>query len=306
MFSEKVKEIREKEGLTQDEFARDIFVSRTTVTKWETGKSLPNIDTLKLISEKYGVSIDELLHNEAESGFYKGSQRSFGNMELTRKQKIIAFIVFFAIAAIVFTSISVSQIKNSPTNFSEDEINNYREAMKIVPEILDEWTKEKGYCYRGLSTSLGVADNLSQSGYGIYETEEDKEQYHALYTLYFYTNDSSFLPEVTIYGTDTSDCVKEAVSKMEDAVDLIKRISGRDIDMNQIRRMAEDALDDIQNKPGWKTDPEGQGLLSSGTSLVDLELEKIDHEFFTDDFYEGKDYMVKLSLSLDYHLDMMN
>ena len=93
---------------------------------------------------------------------------------------------------------------------------------------------------------------------------------------------------------------------MEDARVLIKRISGRDIDMNQIRRMAEDALDDIQNEPGWKTDPESQGLLSSGTSLVNLELEKIDHEFFTDDFYEGKDYMVKLSLSLDYHLDMMN
>ena len=56
MLGEKIKEIREKEGLTQEEFAKEVFVSRTTVTKWETGKSLPSIDTLRLISEKYNVS----------------------------------------------------------------------------------------------------------------------------------------------------------------------------------------------------------------------------------------------------------
>ena len=86
MLGEKIKEIREKEGLTQEEFAKEVFVSRTTVTKWETGKSLPSIDTLRLISEKYNVSIDELLHNEAESGFYKNEKKGLENLELTKKQ----------------------------------------------------------------------------------------------------------------------------------------------------------------------------------------------------------------------------
>lgn len=50
-FSEDIKKIRRKAFLTQEEFAKRIGVSYTTVNRWETGKAKPNLKTMKLIDE---------------------------------------------------------------------------------------------------------------------------------------------------------------------------------------------------------------------------------------------------------------
>lgn len=63
-FSEKLKELRKNRGLTQEELANDLYVSRTAISKWESGKGYPNIDSLKVISKYFSVSLDELLSNE--------------------------------------------------------------------------------------------------------------------------------------------------------------------------------------------------------------------------------------------------
>ncbi len=60
-FSEKLKQLRTSKGLTQDEMAQKLFVTRTAISKWETGKGYPAIDSLKLISKLFAVSIDELI-----------------------------------------------------------------------------------------------------------------------------------------------------------------------------------------------------------------------------------------------------
>ena len=80
MFSDNIKKLREEAGLTQDEFAEKIFVTRTAVSKWENGKSYPSIDSLKVISELFGVSIDNLiLDEELErfSGFVAKKPKTF-------------------------------------------------------------------------------------------------------------------------------------------------------------------------------------------------------------------------------------
>lgn len=46
-FNEKLQELRKGKGLTQEELAQEIFVSRTAVSKWESGRGYPNIDSLK-------------------------------------------------------------------------------------------------------------------------------------------------------------------------------------------------------------------------------------------------------------------
>ena len=69
MFSENIKKLRENAGLTQDEFAEKIFVTRTAVSKWENGKSYPSIDSLKEISELFGVSIDTLISDDELENF---------------------------------------------------------------------------------------------------------------------------------------------------------------------------------------------------------------------------------------------
>ena len=63
-FNEKLQELRKQKGLTQEELAEVLFVSRTAVSKWESGRGYPNIDSLKAISKFYGVTIDELLSGD--------------------------------------------------------------------------------------------------------------------------------------------------------------------------------------------------------------------------------------------------
>lgn len=63
-FNEKLQELRKKKGLTQEELAEILFVSRTAVSKWESGRGYPNIESLKAISVFFGITIDDLLSGE--------------------------------------------------------------------------------------------------------------------------------------------------------------------------------------------------------------------------------------------------
>lgn len=63
-FNEKLQELRKQRGLTQEEVAEALFVSRTAVSKWESGRGYPSIDSLKAISKFFKVSIDELLSGD--------------------------------------------------------------------------------------------------------------------------------------------------------------------------------------------------------------------------------------------------
>ena len=63
-FHEKLQELRKKRGLTQEELAERLYVSRTAVSKWESGRGYPSIDSLKEISKYFSVSIDDLLSGE--------------------------------------------------------------------------------------------------------------------------------------------------------------------------------------------------------------------------------------------------
>lgn len=60
-FHEKLLELRKSRGLTQEELAEALFVSRTAISKWESGRGYPGIDSLKELSHFFSVSIDELI-----------------------------------------------------------------------------------------------------------------------------------------------------------------------------------------------------------------------------------------------------
>ena len=63
-FNEKLQELRKSRGLTQEELAEALFVSRTAISKWESGRGYPSIDSLKEISRYFSVSIDVLLSGD--------------------------------------------------------------------------------------------------------------------------------------------------------------------------------------------------------------------------------------------------
>ena len=63
-FHEKLQELRKSRNLTQEELAEALYVSRTAVSKWESGRGYPSIDSLKEISAYFSISIDDLLSGE--------------------------------------------------------------------------------------------------------------------------------------------------------------------------------------------------------------------------------------------------
>ncbi len=56
-----ILELRTKNGLSQDELANKVFVTRQAVSRWENGETVPNTETLKLLSKLFDVSINTLL-----------------------------------------------------------------------------------------------------------------------------------------------------------------------------------------------------------------------------------------------------
>ena len=63
-FHEKLQELRKQKGLTQEELAGILSVSRTAISKWESGRGYPNIDSLKAIAKYFSVTIDQLLSGD--------------------------------------------------------------------------------------------------------------------------------------------------------------------------------------------------------------------------------------------------
>ncbi|MGM0165709.1 hypothetical protein IGI39_000655 [Enterococcus sp. AZ135] len=79
-FNEKLKQLRQNKDWTQEKLAEKLFISRTAISKWESGRGFPSIESLKAISQVFDISIDELLSNSelisiAENDKKKQQQR---------------------------------------------------------------------------------------------------------------------------------------------------------------------------------------------------------------------------------------
>lgn len=85
-FKEKLQELRKRKGLTQEELAQLLYVSRTAISKWESGRGFPNIESLKAISKCFSVSVDELLSGEEILTIAENDHKE--------KQQIIRDLVF--------------------------------------------------------------------------------------------------------------------------------------------------------------------------------------------------------------------
>ena len=102
-FNEKLQDLRKQKGLTQEQLANELFVSRTAVSKWESGRGYPNIDSLKAIANLFSVTVDELLSSNellilAEQNT-RQKQKNFCDNALGLLDCIVAlflFLPFFA------------------------------------------------------------------------------------------------------------------------------------------------------------------------------------------------------------------
>lgn len=85
-FNEKLQNLRKDKGLTQEELAEALYVSRTAISKWESGRGYPSIDSLKEIAKYFSVTIDELLSSN--------EVLSIAEEDNKRKEKNLRSLVF--------------------------------------------------------------------------------------------------------------------------------------------------------------------------------------------------------------------
>ena len=78
-FNEKLQELRKGKGLTQEELAEKLFVSRTAISKWESGRGYPSIDSLKEIARFFSVSIDDLICSDEMISVAENEKREFAD-----------------------------------------------------------------------------------------------------------------------------------------------------------------------------------------------------------------------------------
>ncbi len=91
MFSENLIHLRKLKNISQEELAEKLNVSRQTISKWETGESLPDIEKTKLLAELFNVSIDDLVNFEQTSpslGIPPKGKYAFGVVTVGEKGQI--------------------------------------------------------------------------------------------------------------------------------------------------------------------------------------------------------------------------
>lgn len=102
-FHEKLQQLRKQKDITQEELATSLYVSRTAVSKWESGRGYPSIESLKAIAKFYGITIDSLLSGDellciAEEDHWEkqGHFRDllFGLLDISAA--LLLFLPFFA------------------------------------------------------------------------------------------------------------------------------------------------------------------------------------------------------------------
>lgn len=105
-FGEKLREARKAAGLSQEQFAEKMSVSRSAVAKWESDKGLPDVNNLKVMAQLLGVTIDYLLDDEEKLNLSETKEpidlESFEKTGKARDKKDAAVLAKFPNADAVY------------------------------------------------------------------------------------------------------------------------------------------------------------------------------------------------------------
>ena len=130
-FGEKIQKLRNQNKWTQEQLAEKLYVSRTAVSKWESGKGYPNIDSLKDISKLFNTSIDDLLSNEEIINIAKKENTS----NIKRTNNLIYGLLDIISVLFIFLPLYAQKAENfvySVSLISTNDISNIIKASYIV------------------------------------------------------------------------------------------------------------------------------------------------------------------------------
>ena len=249
-FNQRLKYLRKKEKLTQEELAEKLNVSRQAVTKWESGQALPDISNLKEIANLFQITIDELLDTNVQKE--KSCKKPKNIIRI-----VLILVVFISVILIVCKINNYKTKLNNTNNMNNvkdvvDKEDNQEESQflnqYIISDDEDTYTFEydngKLIFYKNLGLLLDESDENSLEGNTVVAdvnkssefvetkiintdkkikqiekfynyTNEDKNEYvEALYVLF---------EDGTLGIIDTTDLKKENynITEIKDIKDLV-------------------------------------------------------------------------------------
>lgn len=146
-FCEKLQQLRKQKEWTQEQLAQQLYVSRTAISKWESGKGYPSIDSLKAIAQLFAVSVDELLCcNELVALAQDENRRT--------RQKLFGL-------AQGFLDVSVLLLPFLPL-FAQQEGERFISVSLFYLQDYDLWIKITFWALFFLTGVLGVAELVLQ------------------------------------------------------------------------------------------------------------------------------------------------
>lgn len=131
-FSEKLIQLRKKEGLSQEELSYKLNVTRQTISKWELGQTTPDMDKLSEISNFFGVSVDTLLNESEEISIDDKKIGSENNSNKNSKKVLIIILcvlLFLIIGAFILVKLILSPFKLF-FNFAENTISSVEQQVE--------------------------------------------------------------------------------------------------------------------------------------------------------------------------------
>lgn len=149
-FNNKLQKLRKEKGLTQEQLAEALFVSRTAISKWESGKGYPNIDSLKSLSKLFSVSIDDLLSGEELISLTE----SENNLNMNKLFSLIYGILDIMVIVLLFLPLYGQADGTTIRMVSLFGFNDITMATRIIyfglPLLIVPWgIVELGIYYRG-------------------------------------------------------------------------------------------------------------------------------------------------------------
>ena len=130
-FGEKIQKLRNENKWTQEQLAKKLYVSRTAVSKWESGKGYPNIDSLKDIAKLFNKTVDELLSSEEIIDIAKKENTS----NIKKTNNLIYGLLDVISVLFIFVPLYAQKVENfvySVSLISTNDISNIIKASYII------------------------------------------------------------------------------------------------------------------------------------------------------------------------------
>ena len=100
-IGQRIYKIRQQKNITQEQLAKDLSISRQAVSKWESGKAIPDIENLMYISSLYDVSLDELIKGDNKVGqkiIADASAKKWHKLSILFFATLLVYIMWFGLA----------------------------------------------------------------------------------------------------------------------------------------------------------------------------------------------------------------